>query len=208
MLNDTNRLVVNFYNVLKSNFKKLESLIQVTLHSRAYYADAWVMYNNPHLFTDVQLAWAFWMLCNQSFNSSITSTWSCSKHLNKCPKKNANKKRAFTDELSARMEAIQLECIDALKVIDVYDSEQTLFYVDPPYYNANMGHYGGYKQSDFVNLLEALSNIKGKFILSSYPSDVLSDYIEKNGWKSESYDMHLAASKSGKRKTEVITRNF
>ena len=34
VLNDTNRELMNFYEQVKGNFSKLETLVQMTLHSR------------------------------------------------------------------------------------------------------------------------------------------------------------------------------
>jgi thymidylate synthase len=64
------------------------------------------------------------------------------------------------------------------------DTPETFFYIDPPYVGANQGHYGGYTQEYFDELLEMLSKIKGKFILSSYPNKILTDFIKNNQWKS------------------------
>ena len=76
-----------------------------------------------------------------------------------------------------------------------------------------MGHYGGYTKADFKSLLEILSNIKGKFLLSSYPSEILDEYTLKNGWHTKIFDKPLSAKKAvtGKkrgRKIEVLTANY
>ncbi|MBO6518014.1 MAG: DNA adenine methylase, partial [Bacteroidia bacterium] len=60
---------------------------------------------------------------------------------------------------------------------------------------------------------DQLSKLKGKFLLSSFPSEILDEYIEKNGWYTIAFDKVLAASKStsGKtkpRKVEVLTANY
>ncbi|MGL4982106.1 MAG: hypothetical protein ACRC4W_04545 [Treponemataceae bacterium] len=39
-------------------------------------------------------------------------------------------------------------------------------------------------QSDFDELLETLSNLKGKFLLCSYRNARLTEYIEQCGWHS------------------------
>jgi DNA adenine methylase len=89
------------------------------------------------------------------------------------------------------------------------DTPDTFFYIDTPYVGANQGHYGGYTQSHFDELLECLSIIKGKFLLSSYPNKILTDFIKNNQWKSNDQDMQLAASRNGnKRKTECLTFNY
>ena len=45
-----------------------------------------------------------------------------------------------------------------------------------------MGHYDNYTIEDYEMLLKALSKTKGKFLLSSYPSDILTEYTKKHGW--------------------------
>jgi DNA adenine methylase len=76
-----------------------------------------------------------------------------------------------------------------------------------------MGHYDGYTEADYTKLLETLSNIKGKFLLSSYPSEILDEYSQKNGWHTVMVDRPLVASnganeKKRKRKIEVLTANY
>lgn len=66
-------------------------------------------------------------------------------------------------------------------------------------------------EADFEALLKVLSKVKGKFLLSSYPSTILTDYTKRFGWHQESLTMDVTvAAKSGKRKqkTEVLTRNY
>jgi DNA adenine methylase len=76
----------------------------------------------------------------------------------------------------------QSECTDALKIIKSRDHENSFFYCDPPYFNSDMGHYDGYSEQDFENLLSLLAKIKGKFLLSAYPSGILARYVKQFGW--------------------------
>ena len=208
IINDTNRMVINFYEQLKNNYSGLESLVQSSLHSRAMHHDAFVMYSNPHLFSDLQLAWAFWILTNQGFRAAINNSWSSSNEGKKDTTKIASKKALFCEDLKARIETVQLECRDAIDVIKGRDREDTFFYIDPPYYNSNMGHYGGYTLANFKELLSLLSKLKGKFLLSSYPSDALSEFTDLNGWHTKWFDMNISASAGNKRKIEVLTSNY
>jgi len=94
-------------------------------------------------------------------------------------------------------------------LIKRHDCEEAFFYLDPPYVDSNQGHYGGYTQQHFDELLECLSNVKGKFLLSSYPNESLQNYSEQNKWISKGNYMHLSASnQSGKRKVEMLTYNY
>jgi len=69
-----------------------------------------------------------------------------------------------------------------------------------------MGHYGGYTKDDFEALLQLLSTLKGKFMLSSYPSEILSAYALQHGWKVIEFE--LPRSAGGGRKVEVLTMNY
>ena len=68
------------------------------------------------------------------------------------------------------MEQTQIESNDACTVITSRDAVDAFHYVDPPYIDSNQGHYGGYGKDDYINLLKTLAKVKGKFLLSSYPS--------------------------------------
>ncbi|MDQ6481782.1 hypothetical protein [Dyadobacter sp. LHD-138] len=43
---------------------------------------------------------------------------------------------------------------------------------------------------DFKALLKACVTMKGKFLLSSYPEELLMDYRSKYGWKTEDHKKH------------------
>lgn len=211
ILNDTNRELINFYKVVQSDFTSLEKEIMITLHSRDLHRKASVIYNNPDMFSELKRAWALWVLSSQGFAGQIDSSWGYDKTKNSTPKKIENKKEAFTYDLAVRLQQVQLECADALYIIKSRDAKEAFFYVDPPYFNSDMGHYDGYSKDDFEALLKLLSGIQGKFLLSSYPSDILSSYIKQQGWQTKSFDGKVSvAAKSGKQKAkvEVLTGNY
>lgn len=210
IINDTNAFAMNFYSILVSNFQNLKDKIDCTPYSRVMYKVALTMYEMPHLFNPLQRAWAFFILTNLGFSGRIGSFG--------CYTKGAKamgwerKKSLLTNELFERLKGVQIECTDALKILKLRDSPETFNYVDPPYYQSNMGHYKGYTEDDFRNLLDTLSELKGKFILSSYPSDLLSIYAQKNGWYQKEIVQRVSANgtKTGKNrdKVEVLTANY
>lgn len=211
VINDTNNVLISFYKVVKTKFAKLQKEIRATLHSRALHKKAKFIYDNPHLFNDIERAWSLWVNSVMSYSSILGSTFCCGIKSNASEKKTQAKKLSFTKELAERLERVQIECRDALEVIKTRDSAKAFFYVDPPYHNSDMGHYRGYTGDDFEKLLAMLSKIKGKFLLSSYPSDLLAKYVKKNGWHSKAYEMQLCvqgAKKGNRRKTEVLTANY
>ena len=212
VINDVNMNVVNFYEVLKHDYLKLRSYIQKTLHSRETYKKALLIYESPWLFSEnpVLRARSFYTLNNQGFCSRIGSWWyDKEKRANTVQ----NKIDRFGEFLTERIKYTQIEQNDALKVIRSRDREDAFIYADPPYINTDQWHYGGYTLEHFNNLLKTLEQVKGKFLLSSYPSKILAIYSKRNGWYTKKVDKPLTANgakkwQTRKRKTEVLTANY
>ena len=211
VINDTNRELINFYRVVQQDFVSLEKEIRISLHSRDLHRKASVIYNHPDMFSEIKRAWAVWVLSTQSFSAQLDSSWGYDKSRNTTTKKIINNRDRFTEEMAIRLQNVQLEAADALYVIRSRDSEKSIFYLDPPYFNSDCGHYDGYSIDDFEALLKLLTGIKGKFLLSSYPSPILQQYAKQHGWHMWSVEQGVSVnSKSGyiKRKVEVLTANY
>lgn len=208
VLNDTNRELINFYEVVKNDYAALESKIRVSMHSRDLYRKASTIYRNPDMFNHVERAWAIWLLAVQGYGGMIDSSFGRDKTQNKSVTNVMNKRNGFTDEFAIRLQRVTLESRDAVKLINSIDYADAFFYCDPPYYNADMGHYDGYTIEDFELLLKTLSQVKGQFLLSSYPSEILSAFVRKHGWHQKQIEMKVSISQKGKRKIEVLTANY
>jgi DNA adenine methylase len=211
VLNDTNRELINFYKMLQQDFVSLEKEIRITLHSRDLHRKAAVIYNNPDMFSEIKRAWAVWVLSSQSFSAQLDSSFGFDISKNTTTKKIINNRDRFTEEMAVRLQNVQLESADALYVIRSRDTAGSFFYCDPPYFNSDCGHYDGYSEQDFENLLQLLSGIQGKFLLSSYPSKLLQQYAKQHSWPMWSVEQGVSINhKSGyiKRKVEVLTSNY
>lgn len=211
VLNDTNGELMNFYSVLRDRFKNLQKEVQRTLHSRRVFRQAEVVFYNPDMFDEIKRAWAVWVLCSQSFASRMDGPWGFDKTDNTTSKRITNKRDQFTTWYADRMKNVQLENADALYVIQSRDYKDAFFYCDPPYFNSDMGHYKGYTEADFEALLKLLSSIKGKFLLSSYPSPLLEQYIKRHKWHfflKEKYVTVNAKGGNQKIKIEMLTANY
>ena len=209
IINDINGEIVNFYKVLQNDFNALQKEIKTTLHSRDLHRRAQVIYSNPDMFDNIKRAWAVWVLANMSFDNTLNTSFSRSAD-GKISHKIAVKRNDFTESLCQRISGVQIECRDALKVIEMNDTTESFFYVDPPYVGAYQGHYDGYTQEDFDALISLLSRIKGKFLLSSYRNESLTQAVSFNNW----YQIELkintnpTASTKSRTKIEVLTANY
>ncbi len=214
IINDVNMNLVNFYKVLKNDGAALENKIKDTLHSRETYKKAMLIYDCPWLFADdpVIRAWAMYVVTNQGFLHMVGSRWFDKGH--KSPQVFKNKVDLFGVNLADRIRHTQIEQNDAYKVMLSRDSENSFIYADPPYINTNMGHYAKtYSEADFIRDLEVLANIKGKFLLSNYPWEILNQYIKKYNRYVKTFDKPLSASHNAnawktRRKTEVLVANY
>jgi DNA adenine methylase len=208
VVNDLNGEVINFYQVLQMDFWKLNDMIQATLHSRDMYRDAQVVYDSPHLFEPIRRAWAFWILTNQGFSSKIGS-WGYDNQGDSMVKRLASKKTDFTIAYRNRLERVQIECNDALKVIKSRDSKRTFHYIDPPYIGSDQGHYSGYTEENYTGLMDCMTAMEGKFLQSSYWSEILAHYVKKHGWCVRTFEKPVSADKlKKKKKVEVLVANY
>lgn len=209
VLNDTNKSLVIFYKVAQKNFRRLRKRVQQTLHSRIEHKKAQIIYKFPEFFSEIDTAWAIWYLVSTSFASTIGTGMSLDKTKQASTKKFSAKRENFTKEIANRLEHVHIECVDACKLIESRDTPNTFFYCDPPYFNADMGHYKGYTEADFEQLLQTLSSIQGKFLLSSYPSETLNKYTKQNNWHTKSIEQPCSIGiGKHKIKTEVLTSNY
>jgi len=208
IINDYNGNVITFYRELKTNFTELKLMVDATPFSRDVYKNAMTIYNCPYLFSSVHRAWAFWVGTVQGFSNKIGS-WRSSSITSKESNMCFNKRESFDVNLSRRLDLTQIEHMDAVELIKRCDCPEAFFYIDPPYVNSNQGHYGGYTQENFNTLLDVLSTLKGKFLLSSYPNDTLQEYRDRHEWYSSDKNMPLSASSlPTSRKTEAMTANY
>ena len=119
------------------------------------------------------------------------------------PKKMRNAKDEFTECLCTRLERVTIENRNALDVIACYDAHDAFHFVDPPYVNSDCGHYEGvFSERNMEQLLQMLETIKGKFMLTMFPFDMIGRYADRNGWSIHRIERTISASKTGRRKQQ------
>ncbi|NQT50726.1 DNA adenine methylase [bacterium] len=80
-------------------------------------------------------------------------------------------------EVAARLLRVQIEDRPAEEVIRLYDSEDTLFYCDPPYPHESRGDCKSYRyemsEDDHRELAKLLNAVKGKVAVSGYRCNLM-----------------------------------
>jgi len=210
VINDSNGELINFYEVLQRDFSALEKEITISLHSRKQHRQAQVIFENPEMFDRVKRAWAVWMLSNASYGCKLDGGFGFDRS-GTTSKKLKNKRVHFSTDYAVRLQSAQIECCDALRIIRSRDNADSFFYIDPPYVGYDQGHYDGYTQEDFNALLRLLECFQGKFLLSSFRNNSLTEYIKQNNWNSVEIKMACAMTnnlKTPRGKVEVLTANY
>ena len=85
---------------------------------------------------------------------------------------------------------MQIEREDALTVIERYDGDQVLMYLDPPYVpstllgdRSNRAYRFGMDDAAHIRLAELVTNARAHVILSGYPCQLYADLYEARGWR-------------------------
>lgn len=206
VLNDVDGLLINFWTELQNNYEELTRLIHNTLHAEQAHTEAKqiIKSNSP-----TQRAWAYWVLTQMSFSYKFNSGFAFSKD-NREPKATDSKRNLYLQEkYRERLKFVTIFNRSALDLIERMDTPETFFYLDPPYLSSNCGAYEGTKDV-YLELLEMLPKIQGKFMLSSYPETRLKELTQEHQWYAEYIQQNLSVShKTGKDiKTEVIVCNY
>jgi DNA adenine methylase len=100
---------------------------------------------------------------------------------------------------------------DYKEVIKENDNEDTLFYVDPPYFKKEFFYrFHDFKRDEHKKLAKVLKNIKGKFILSYYYFDGIEELYPKDKFHyfSKEFSKSSSNKKNKDKGTEIIICNY
>jgi DNA adenine methylase len=169
VFNDLDDDIVHFFEVLRDQREELERWLQAIPYSRSVYEE-WVseFYNGSRSDDDVERAGRWFYLRYSQFNGSLDR-----RNGFKTGGKR-NEARSFRgsiqslETVAARFSEVTVECQPYHEVLDRYDNPDTLFYLDPPYYqtSSDRDHYrvgGDFNHEHFV---DELRTREGDWIVS------------------------------------------
>jgi DNA adenine methylase len=106
-----------------------------------------------------------------------------------------------------------VENMDFADVIKKYDSPNTYFYVDPPYWKTE-NYYSNhdFDREDHERLANVLKSMEGKFSLSYYDFEILHEWFPENNytWAKKEFAKAAAAKKGTKQNMgeELLIMNY
>lgn len=212
--NDIHSDVVNFFRVLREQKDILVEAIGLTPFSREEFELA---ISNEEGISDLERARRFYILARQ-VRTGLAQKASSGRWAHCLLTSRAGMAGAVSRWLGAvedlpliaqRLLRVQIENAPALEVIERYDSEETLFYCDPPYPHGSRGDSNAYanEMTDEQHraLADVLRNVKGKVALSSYNSPLM-DELYGDWQRVESKEKVIHSVKTTR--TEVLWINY
>lgn len=202
VLNDTNKDLIHLYYVAQSHPKEFLEYLE-----RFPYSEYWHNYfkKNKNIKHPIKRAVGIYIRIMSSFSKIMDSGFAFGKKSKHHAQSYLNRIERLP-EIIDRLKGIYIFCRDAINIIDRFDSEDTFFYCDPPYPNTAQGHYKGYTQKDFENLIEILSQSKGSFLLSGYENDAVPKDWERFEFNVVNTSSNTSKGGHRERRTEVVWR--
>jgi DNA adenine methylase len=215
--NDIHSGLVTLFRVLRDPelFPQFEWLCQLTLYSREEMEHCRASWQTES--DQVTKAWMFFVATRQGFVGS--GAWAYGVVPDKSGK-NQNVQRWLNaiDRLAAvcqRLSTVQVEQAAWARVLDRYDTPDTLFYCDPPYVPDTRVSKNDYlhemDEAAHTALVEKLLTIRGKAVLSGYDHALYAP-LGRAGWDTRyavrrSIAANYKTSKGRTTRTEVLWFN-
>ena len=205
ILNDAHLALFKFYKVASTQPDELIRALECTLYHHEEHRRACEIYRNPEAYADLEVAVALFVAVRMSFAKSPGNGFGRSFGNEGAPiYEGYNKTISELPASLAKLRNAQCDNMDAVELIKRINkkSDDAFMFVDPPYYNARMGHYGGYTEEDFVRLLDVLAESPHRWMLTCYHN---ANY-EGRGWEVRYVESY---NRTGNRqKTEAIITNY
>lgn len=190
--NDKDEDVVNFFRMLRQRPNELARAIEFTPYAKREYELAAQDHPDP-----LERARRFYARAWMSI-SGPTAQWRTGWRRQKVVTKENGRKRmtpaAITFmqtehlyQVAERLRGVQIECDDAQSVIERFDSQNTLFYLDPPYPASTRGRWYKaayrYEMTDDQHreMAMQISELEGMVVISGYRCGLYDELFD--GWK-------------------------
>lgn len=215
IINDLDDQIINLFEQLRNNSKKLISAVSLTPYARKEYFNAKQV---DDLIDPLEKARRFLISTMMTVNGAVGETgagFSFSQSYSR-DSREARVNRWYNlpnrlENVVERLKSVRVENRDARELLGMFvNKPATLFYMDPPYLLDRSHKYKHDIDEEFhVELLE-LSNIsKCMMLISSYDNDLYSEMLSpKNGWTKIVIETNTADTSGRKyERKEVLWKN-
>ena len=202
--NDFNSNLANLYRCVRDKPAELCEALRYTLNSREDFELIRNLIHGSDELDDVKRAAYFYQIIRQSYASGLDS-FGAQPH-------NMWRNFPLIHEASARLQTVVIENKDFEKLIAQYDRPNTIFYLDPPYFETEDYYEDvGFTEKDHERLRDALMGIDGKFLLSYNDCPEIRELYSKPGIMIESTTRLSNIAQrydAGKQYPELLISNY
>ena len=184
--NDLDDHVANFFRVARDHTDELVRRVALSPYHRGEYWDAVKSIDDEP--DDIERARLFIVVARQSISGAWGRAWSCQRTHSRRGLASGNSRWlnvvASIYQVADRLMEVQIDSKSAIEIINDYDTQNTLFYCDPPYHPATCSS-GVYRctmdEDDHFEFLMFITNIKGRAVISGYDHPLYDEMLSK--WK-------------------------
>jgi DNA adenine methylase len=164
VVNDISRDVATFFRILQRHYPQFMETLKFQIASRREFER--LVAANPDTLTDLERAARFLYLQRLSFGGKVAGR-SFGVSVGHPARFDVTKLGPLLEAINERLAGVVIECLPWREFLDRYDSEATLFYLDPPYWGSETDYGAGvFEREDFAALADTLAEIRGSFVLS------------------------------------------
>lgn len=204
IINDINGELVNLYRIVRRYPNTLYKETEFLFASRQEFER--LLKTQPETLTDIERAARFLYLQNQAFGGKVTGQ-SFGVSIDRPARFDFVKLNDRIRAVGERLASVTIERQDFETFIKRYDTKDTLFYLDPPYWGNETDYGKGvFTRADFERLRDCLTGIKGRFILSLNDTPQVKELFKN--FTIEQTDVTYSISKTGCcNRSELIITN-
>ena len=202
--NDFNSNLANLYRCVRDCPDELIKELMYGLNSREDFEIARNLLRFDTNLSPAKRAALFYQIIRYSYASGLDS-FGAQPH-------NMWRNFPIIHEASRRLQGVVIENKDFEKLIKQYDRPNTMFYLDPPYFETEDYYEDvGFTEKDHIRLRDTLLNIKGKFLLSYNDCPYIRELYSQPGIMIESTTRlsNIAQRyEAGKQYPELLISNY
>lgn len=209
VINDINGELINFFRCVKNNFDELVKSFEWDLYSREIFNSVIDSRNKSK--TDIQRAHDFFIENRSHFGANMDRdyNWGYSRTTttNGCHF-DFNKLKEFITPAYKRIAKTFIEHDNFDKIISRYDSDDTFFFCDPPYYQLEGYNKMSFKNQDYILLRDMLSKSHGKWLVTLNRCDYVFDLFKGYFFKETKTNYSIGGGNNQVDGGEVIITNY
>jgi len=206
IINDLNDQLINLYRCVQNHSDAMMDYLGKIPISRTEYKRLQRL--NPDTLTDIQRASRFFYLLRTSYGAKLThQTFSLSQ--TRPSNFNPAKVKATFGIAAKRLERVGIENQPYQKIITRYDTPDSFFYIDPPYWGCE--HFYGkefFTRNDFAQLKDLLMNLQGRFLLSLNDVPEVRELFQDFNIQTVDTNYSLGGADKKKRVSELVIMNY